>query len=153
MNRLLQADEVPLLEPLVQSFFDEGDLSGKFDPKYAEGILKGHLKADTGFAIVTGTPIHGGICAMMYPDMATGELCCCEWFWYVQKEHRNGSVGYKLLQSFENEAMRRGAVRITMMHLIRNDHSDTQLQALYERRGYVLKEQVYTKICQQQQQQ
>lgn len=142
-----------MLEPLVQSFFDEGDLLGKFDPKYAAQVLYSHINGGSGFAIVTGTPIYGGICGMMYPDMGTGELCCCEWFWYVQKEHRKGSVGYKLLQSFEKEAKRRGAKRITMMHLMRNDHSDVQLQALYERRGYVLKEQVYTKICQQPQEQ
>lgn len=141
--RYLTIPEVPSLEPLIQAFFDEGEVDGRFSPEHAASVLRHNLKSDTGFVIVSGDPIVAGICGMMYPDMGTGELCCSEWFWYVDRVYRGTSVGLRLLKEFEEEAKRRGAVRVSMMHYV-SDKTE-KFKHLYEKRGYKMKEQVFSK--------
>lgn len=143
--RQLTAPEVPGLEPLITNFFNEGNIHGKFDPKYSAKVLQSQIEAGTGFVIVGGDPICGGISGLMYEDIATGEKCCAEWFWYVNKEFRGTSLGLKLLNAYEQEAKKRKAVRMLMMHICQGKEHDSQFKRIYESRGYRMKEQIFVK--------
>lgn len=141
---LLTASEVPLLVPLIRQFFAEGNIPGKFNEPHAIATLKAHLTANTGFVFAAGCPIRGAICGVMYPDMATAEPCAIEFFWYCLAEER-GSLGIRLLDAFEKEAFRRGAVRVLMSHLA--TPKTERFESMYARRGYVKREQIFMKVA------
>lgn len=141
--RLLTADEVPLMTPLIREFFAEGNIAGKLNEAYAVKLLRGHVTAGSGFMLSAGLPIRAGICGIMYPDMATAELCCIEYFWYVSLPERGSSIGLRLLGAWEQEAISRGATRLLMAHI--ETEKTAQFAKLYERRGYVRREQIYMK--------
>lgn len=139
--RAITAAEVPLLLPLARAFMAEGNIDGKLDERHFVANLQAHLERGTGFVFVA-EPLRGMICGIMFPDMATAEICCMEFFWYVDS-HERGSIGMRLLQALEDEAARRKAVRIYMGHMV-TDKSET-FARLFGRRGYRMKEQVFIK--------
>jgi len=141
--RLLTADEVPLLLPMIRAFFAEGNIDGTLNEAYATKLLRGHVAAETGFVLVAGLPIRAGICGIMYPDMATADPCCMEFFWYVSLPERGSSIGLRLLDAWEHEAKRRGAKRLLMAHYL--TEKTAQFAKLYDRRGYKKREQIYVK--------
>jgi GNAT superfamily N-acetyltransferase len=141
--RFLNAVEAPLLAPLIRSFFSEGNIPGKLNEPYAIKTLRGHIQSGSGFVLVYGTPIRAGIAGIMYTDLATAETCCSEFFWYVDPVERGSSIGLRLLNEFEKEAKRRGAVRIMMMHL--QTKKTASFAKLFKKRGYVKREQVFIK--------
>jgi GNAT superfamily N-acetyltransferase len=106
-------------------------------------VLTTHLTSGNGFVLVAGEPIRGMISGIMFEDMSTGELCCMEFFWFVDPNER-GSIGIRLLDALESEARKRGAVRVLMAHLA--SEKTAKFEKLYERRGYELKEQVFYKV-------
>jgi GNAT superfamily N-acetyltransferase len=141
--RLLPASELALLIPLIRAFFAEGNIQGNLNEPYAIRTLRGYVESGNGFVLAYGTPIRAGIAGLMYVDLATAERCCSEFFWYVDVPERGSSIGVRLLNEFEKEAGQRGAKRILMMHL--ETEKTAQFARLYERRGYVKREQVYIK--------
>lgn len=138
--RLLTSEEVPLLLPLARAFFAEGNIPGKLNEAHFVATLRAHLEHGTGFVFAGGHPIRGTISGVMFNDMATAELCCMEFFWYVRAGER-GAIGLKLLAAWEQEAFRRGAVRIMMAHL--ETPKTKGFERLYERRGYAKREQIF----------
>lgn len=144
--RQLTAHEIPLLLPLARQFHDtllRGNLNhAPLNEAHFQKILKHHLDAGTGFVIVGGAPIRGMICGIMFEDMSTAELCCMEFFWYVDQNER-GSIGLRLLDALEAEANKRGAVRVMMAHLA--SEGNDRFRKLYERRGFAIKEQIFVK--------
>lgn len=141
---LITAAEVPLLLPLIRQFFAEGNIPGKLNEPYAVATLTKHVEAGTGFVIAAGCPVRGAISGVMYPDMATAELCAVEFFWFVSPEER-GSLGIRLLDAFEKEAFGRGAVRVMMSHL--STPKTERFESMYTRRGYMKREQIFIKAA------
>lgn len=144
--RLLPAHELSLLLPLARQFHDSllhGDLNhAPLNEAHFLKTLQHHLDAGTGFVLVAGTPIRGMISGVMFNDMSTAELCCSEFFWYVDK-HERGSIGLRLLDALENEARSRGAARVLMAHLA--SEGTERFGRIYERKGFALKEQIFVK--------
>jgi GNAT superfamily N-acetyltransferase len=141
--RLLSVAEVPLLVPLIRKFFAEGNIAGKLNEAHGIANLRSHVSNGTGFILVAGIPIRAGISGITYLDMGTAELCCMEFFWYVDPAERGSSVGLRLLNAWEQEATKRGAKRLLMSHI--ETEKTAQFLKLYERRGYVKREQIYMK--------
>lgn len=144
--RLLTAPELPLLLPLARQFHTSllhGNLNhAPLNEAHFQKVLAHHLNLGTGFIVVAGASVRGMICGIMFEDMSTAELCCMEFFWFVDKNER-GSLGIRLLDALEAEARERGAVRIMMAHLA--SEGNDRFGKLYERKGFALKEQIFVK--------
>lgn len=140
--RFLAPDEIPLLLPLARAFFAEGNLPGTLNERHFVATLKAHITRGTGFVIAAGLPIRGTVSGIMFNDMATAELCCMEFFWYVSAEER-GSLGIRLLDAMETEAFKRGSVRVLMSHL--STPKTERFERVYARRGYTKREQIFMK--------
>lgn len=141
--RLIPAEEVPLLLPGARAFFAEGNLVGELNEEHFVKTLQGYVESGIGFVLASGTPpFRGSIAGILYPDFATGELRCMEFFWYVPKEER-GFVGVRLLKAFEAEAAKRGAKHLLMMHLVAGQ--EDKFSQFYTRSGYKMIEQVFSK--------
>lgn len=142
MIRLLGSHEVPLLIPQAREFFKEGNICGSLNEPYFIQALTTQIGAGRMFVFVEGSPFRGAIAGTMFEDLATGELCCMEYFWYVDA-HERGSLGLRLLVAFEDEAVRRGARRLLMMHHVTPESA--KFEHIYGRRGYTLHEQVFVR--------
>lgn len=142
MIRLITPAEVPLLLPQAREFFREGQIQGNLNEPHFIQALTQQMQVDRMFVLAEGSPFRGAIAGAMFEDLATGELCCMEYFWYVDR-HERGTLGVRLLAAFEEHALCRGARRILMMHHV-NEQTE-KFKHIYERRGYVLLEQVYVR--------
>jgi len=79
--------------------------------------------------LVSGDPATGMIGGILYPHYFNNEMIAQELFWWVSPLHRGS--GIKLLDAFEDWAKRRGADKIMMISLEKNDVS-----RIYKKRGY-----------------
>jgi GNAT superfamily N-acetyltransferase len=142
--RPLRPSEAAYLLPGARRFFAEGLVMGKLNEEsFVKGVA-GYLNAGVGIFLVYGDPpFQGAIGGAIYPDFPTGDIVATEFFWYVIPEHR-GQAGVRLLKAFEEEAKRRGAVRLMMMHF--ESPKTAAFGHLYERLGYCKKEQIYAKV-------
>ena len=140
--RLLPDYEVPLLLPLARAFYAEGNLPGALNEKHFVETLKNQINVGSCFVIVGGSPIRGTIAGIVFDDMMTSDRCCMECFWYVSSSER-GSLGLRLLDAWENEALQRNASRLVMAHL--HSENDERFTKLYGRRGYTMREQIFVK--------
>lgn len=139
---LITPPETPLLLPLAREFMAEGNIPGALNEAHFVATLRAHLERGTGFVIVGGAPFRGMICGLTFPDMATAEPCCMEFFWFVNSQER-GSLGMRLFDAWEQESVKRGCVRLMMAHHLTN--KSEKFERLLTRRGYGKKEQVYMK--------
>lgn len=137
--RALQSYEVALLLPLARAFFAEGHIEGTLNEAHFVRQLTQQIEAGVGVAF--SADFRGTIAGIFFLDLATADLCCMEYFWYVHAEER-GSLGIRLLAALEDECERRGAKRLLMMHML---DKREQFERLYTKRGYTLKEQVFMK--------
>ena len=142
MIRLISAAEVPLLLPQAREFFKEGQIQGTLNEPHFIQALTQQMQAGRMFVLAEGSPFRGAISGAMFEDLATGEPCCMEYFWYVDRNER-GTLGVRLLASFEEQAVLRGARRILMMHHV--SEQTEKFKHIYERRGYTLREQVFVR--------
>lgn len=141
--RPLPARDVPLLIPEARRFFAEAPIAGRFNELHFTRELARSIEAGTGICFVAGTPPRGAIAGVTFLDLATADLCCMEYFWYVAQSER-GSLGLRLLDAFEKHLTERGVRRLMMMHLV-SPAMDAKFSDLYERRGYTLREHVHVK--------
>lgn len=143
MIRLISPAEVPLLIPQARAFFKEGNIQGTLNEPHFIQTLTAQMLTGRMFVFAEGSPFRGAIGATMFEDLATGETCCLEYFFYVDV-HERGSLGIRLLAAFEEHAFCRGAVRLMMMHHV--TEKSEKFKHFYERRGYTLREQVFVKV-------
>lgn len=77
-----------------------------------------------------------GFLAQEHP--VSGECIASECAWYVEPQHRHGTLGVRLLDAFEGWALSHGAERVEMIAPYASD-----VGAFYQRRGYEPVETVY----------
>lgn len=141
--RTLSSAEVPLLLEGARAFFAEGNLIGELNEAHFVKTIQGYIDSGVGFVLTAGNPpFRGSIAGAIFPDFATGQPRCMEFFWYVNKAER-GFVGVRLLKAFEVEAEKRGAKHVLMMHLVAGQEG--KFTDFFTRSGYTLKEQVFSK--------
>jgi hypothetical protein len=140
--RIAEVADVPRMVPLAQLFFDEGAIPGKLSPEHFVANLTMLLEQGLGLYILAeeNGEVVGGIGGVITPDLLTGDVTANEIFWFCHPEHRG--CGLRLLNLFEEESTRRGAVRVHMVHLI--NYCSDRLDRLFERRGYRLVEKAFT---------
>lgn len=136
MIRELTFAELTLCLRIAPLFFIEGLLPGKFNEDvfiqtweklYSINIGKIH-------GAFNGDNLCGAIGGIIFPDPNTGEIIATEMFWYVAADFRKGTQGLRLLNCFENWAIKEGAKRIIMVHL--NNLQSDRLSVFYKRKGY-----------------
>ena len=91
---------------------------------------------DSQSLLVSGDPAIGMIGGIIYPHYFNNEIIAQELFWWVSPLHRGS--GIKLLDAFEDWAKERGADKVMMISLEKNDVS-----GIYEKRGYHALEHTY----------
>lgn len=144
--RLLAHDEMHLMLPGAREFFATGQLQGKLNEGHYVKTLSNYTKIGVGFVMarVVDGVLHGAIGGVISPDYATGELTCCELFFFVLAQYRGmGALGIKLMDAYEREARRRGAKRIFLMHLL--TEGSCNLERVYARKGYTLVQHAFVK--------
>lgn len=143
--RLLTVDEIPDLLPGARAFFGEGNLLGELNEAHFVATLQSYLRAGMGFVLAAGNApdFTGSIAGIVFPDFATGQPRCMEFYWYVHPELRKGLLGVRLLKAFEAEAVKRGAEHVLMMHLVAGE--EAKFERFYARCGYTLREQIFAK--------
>jgi hypothetical protein len=141
--RAIGAHEVPLLLPGAREFFAQGFLLGKLNESHFVNNLRQLITAGRAVCLVTGSPFRGAIAAVYFDDMATGERCAMEFFWYVHRAER-GSLGVRLLSALEDATRDAGVCRLMMMHNL--DHGESGLDRIYQRRGYMPREKLFVKV-------
>lgn len=137
MIRELTLSELTLCLQIAPLFFMEGLLPGEFkndvfiqtwEKLYSINIGKIH-------GAFNDNNLCGAIGGIIFPDPNTGDLTATEMFWYVIPDFRKGTIGLKLLNYFENWAIKEGAKRIIMVHL--NNLQPERLSILYRKKGYL----------------
>lgn len=83
----------------------------------------------------------GGLGAIKFPDLHSGEMTAVETFWFVTPESRG--KGLLLFEAFEKWARREGCKKAAMIHLA--DSYPEILEKLYKRKGYQLVEKHYVR--------
>lgn len=145
MIRLLSINELPLLLEGGREFFAEGKIPGGFDEYHFVCSVGSFMRDGVCYVAGSFSPdgrIQGALAWMLHPGIFSPALCATELFWFVRDEFRGRiSVGMGLLAFFENEARRRGAKRLAMIHMM--NLQPEKLSKLYERRGYTLIEKHY----------
>jgi len=86
----------------------------------------------------------GCILGIVYPHFLNPEVVICqELGWWVEPEFRNTSVGIKLYNAFEREAVTRGATKVMMISL--EAQSPQRMDRLYKKLGFRMLEHTYIK--------
>lgn len=136
MIRELTSIELPLCLQLAPLFFIEGLLPGEFKNEVFIKTWENLYSINIGkiHGAFNEEQLYGAIGGIIFPDPNTGDLIATEMFWYVMPEFRKGTVGLRLLNYFENWAIKEGAKRIIMVHL--NSLQPDRLSMFYKKRGY-----------------
>ena len=130
--RLASQQELPLLVPLAQMFFEESSYPGRFQPERWQQTWTFLLEHQLGkilLAVEAGERIVGGLGFMVTPDHCTGDLTSTETFLYIQPESRGGYGLLKLLKRYYTEAVAMGAKQVL---ICRHRSSDPRLGKIYE---------------------
>lgn len=143
--RPLLAEEVWKCVPGGHEFFEEARLPGKFNPDFFVRFWSAAIQQDRGMILgaFDETKILGVIGFLFCPDIHTGDPVAVETMWFQLKEERRGSTALRLFERFEDEARKKGCVRIAMIHL--ETINAEPLKKLYAKRGYVMVETHYLK--------
>jgi GNAT superfamily N-acetyltransferase len=143
MVRLLTVNELPAAAAMGPEFFAEGRLPGAFVPDIFVTKWTSLIEQGIGFmlGLFRDGVLMGAFGAVVAEDLNDGKPVANECFWFVKPEARGR--GLELLSSYEQEAINRGAVRCSMIHLL--SLQPERLAYLYERRGYQPVETSYFK--------
>lgn len=76
-------------------------------------------------------------------SFSSKEIVGQEFMWYLEKDERRGSIGFRLLKAFEEECKARGAKKVIMIHML-NLNSEA-MSKFYEKQGYIPMEKHYIK--------
>lgn len=97
-----------------------------------------------GLVVEYGDVIVGVMGGVIAPSIFDNQqIICQEAIWYIDKNHRGGSTGLKLLRRFEEESALKGAHMVAMIHM--NNLNPEILSKFYHRNGYVSVETHYMK--------
>lgn len=144
--RPLKPSELGLMLDGGRLFFEEARLPGKFNADHFCKNWKNLIYSGSGEVIASfdHQGITGVLGFVLSPDMHTADILAVETMWYVLPNHRGH--GIRLLKAFEERAVKLGAKRLAMIHLL--TINAPELAKLYERLGYQAVEVHYVKEVQ-----
>lgn len=141
--RELLKSEVDLCLEGGESFFKEGGIPGRFNANSFSASWQKLIDSQVGhiFGLFRDDVIIGALGCVKFPDMFTGDTHAIENFWYTLPSARGR--GLKLIEYYEDWALRSGCARCGMIHL--TSLYPEALERYYVRRGYKLWEHGYFK--------
>lgn len=141
----LDLGTLPQIIPIGEAFAKEANYPGgwswpAFSSMWAALVNNG---PGTIFIATEEGRLAGALGAAFMPDPYSGQLTALEQFWYVLPAFRKTRVGMELFQAFQEEARKRKAKKMVMVHLA--SLTPESLQKFYEREGFKLAEQTFWK--------
>lgn len=135
-------EDLRSLRPLFWRFHELARLPGEYDVTVEDRLLD-LVKSGTGFVFFAeshGTPV-GTLGGVIIEDLFTRAKYAQELFWYVDPSTKRSEVGSRLLAVYETLAKTSAAkiIRLTALAHLRAE----SVGAVYERRGYALRELHY----------
>lgn len=137
-------DDVPRLVEMSSRFLRESVYGTLFNPSPSQIKSIVAVVLDLGIALVGEVdkrPV-GMIGLVDVPHPVTGDRCAQEVAWWVDPEHRQGSIGPRLIVAAELWAVRRGLPAIWLAA----PHQNEDVGAWLSRRGYRAVETSYVKL-------
>ncbi|AFM54649.1 GCN5-related N-acetyltransferase [Celeribacter phage P12053L] len=140
-----EAVEDDLLDCLMlfKQFHKESKLPYSWDAKKTQDIFLATLSMEDVNVLVAETDgeIVGYICCQVIEPLFSSEKVASEIAWFVNKEYRKTSAGFRLMSAYEEWAVGRGAKYIGMAYL----EEIADLSKVYKKKGYVKAETHYMK--------
>lgn len=144
--RKAELKDIDAVVELTKDFFEESisDYGLTLDDITIRETISNYIINLVGIVAEDEGKVIGVIGGMLLPSIFNkNQLIGQETVWYVQKNYRNGSVGLKLIKSFEDECKSRGTDLI-IMGLMGNLNTEI-LDKYYKKRNYKLLEREYIK--------
>lgn len=140
--------EVAALRPLAVAFGKEANLPGGINPDVWEDSWMNWLGMEMGIVLAAyddsapDVPL-GTIGVLKFNCPNNGDSASSEMFWYVNEEHRSGSLGVQLFNAMESILDDHGVKRRTMIRL--ENESGERVHGFYLKQGYRPLERHYVK--------
>lgn len=134
----------PTVIDMVKDFLKESNMPLKPDLKQISEGFDIMLDNPSALMLVVQKEdrVVGVLGALLAPSFFSTETSAVELLWYMQPDARDGRAALRLINHYETWAKNKG-VRIVAMN---DTHNLADLQKLYERKGYQLKEKTYIKV-------
>lgn len=128
---------------LFKQFHKEAKLPYKFDPQKTQRVFLETLEVDSFETFVADRDgdLVGFICCVYMEPLFSSDKISTDIAWFVNKEHRNSSAGFRLLKEYEEWAVNNNIKYVGIAYLERV----TDLSKVYEKKGYVKAETHYMK--------
>jgi len=141
----LDLDTLPQIIPIGEAFAKEANYPGGWDWMAFAGMWAGLVTSDVGRIFISTDEgrLAGALGAVFMPDPYSGQMTAVEQFWYVLPAFRKTRVGMDLFLAFQQEAQKRQAKKMVMVHLAAL--TPESLQKFYEKEGFKLAEQTFWK--------
>lgn len=128
---------------LANSFYKESGYDFELDQgllinNFVHSIDSDNVKV---FVIQDGNKLVGMIVGGIQQTLFSKDLIATELAWFVEEEYRGNKISLQLLEMYEEWARESGCTFVTMVDI----DPLNNLQKLYERKGYSLKEKTYVK--------
>ena len=128
---------------LFKQFHKESKLPYSWDAKKTQALFLQTLpmeEIETFVAEIDGDVVGFIVCQVMEPLFSSDKVST-DIAWFVNKDHRNTSAGFRLMKAYEEWAVDHGIKFIGMAYLERV----SDLSKYYEKKGYVKAETHYMK--------
>ncbi len=128
---------------LFKQFHKESKLPYSWDAKKTQAVFLQTLaleEIEVFLAEVDGETVGYLCCQVMEPLFST-EKVATEIAWFIHKDYRKTSAGFRLMTTYEEWALSQGAKYVNMAYL----ESIADLSKVYEKKGYVKAETHYMK--------
>ncbi len=144
-TNIREATEEDALDCLIlfKQFHKESKVPYSWDAKKTQEVFVQTLPLDNFVTLVAeiNNEVVGFICAMYSEPFFSSEKISTEVAWFVNKEYRNSTAGFRLMKSYEDWARGKGVKYIGMTYL----ENVTDLSEVYEKKGYSKAETQYMK--------
>lgn len=140
-----EAVEDDLLDCLMlfKQFHKESKVPYNWDKTKTSNVFTASLSLENIAVLVAENEegILGFICGLIAEPIFSNQKVASELAWFVNKDYRNTSAGFRLLKSYEEWAIKNKANFITMAYL----ENVTDLAKIYTKMGYSKTETNYVK--------
>ncbi len=140
-----EATEEDALDCLIlfKQFHKESKVPYSWDAKKTQQVFVQTIPLENFVTLVAEREdeVVGFICGMYAEPFFSSEKISTEVAWFVSKEYRNSTAGFRLMKAYEEWALSKGVKYVGMTYL----ENITDLSEIYEKKGYTKAETQYMK--------